>query len=139
MQELAAPLTDLLSNRLILLSDLVRSLELSQIALTQNDAEKIARGASRQAELCRHWSLLEEELRRSASSPTPRSSASSQIEEEFSALIARIHHLTRVHCSLLRHLQRSLSILAHTVQSCSPTYAPVSNSLRSEPRPQAGD
>jgi len=57
-------LGDLLSTRLHLLRDMACSLELSQIALTGNNAEMIARGAARQAELCRQWSLLEDQLRR---------------------------------------------------------------------------
>lgn len=55
---------DLISTRLFLLRDLAASLEVSQLALSENDAEKIARGAAHQAELCRQWSLLEDQLRR---------------------------------------------------------------------------
>lgn len=141
---------DLITMRLVLLRDLVQSLEASQFALAHNDAELITRGAARQAELCRQWSLLEDQLqlefekrpRRSTgavSDPSPQASPSSQIEWEFLALSVRIRHLTRVHCSLLRHLHRSLAIVAHVVESCAPTYAPELTLLRAEIRPQAGD
>ena len=141
---------DLIATRLLLLRDLVQSLEVSQFALTRNDAEMIARGAARQAELCRQWSLLEGQLRREsekhplrttepAACLSPGALSSAQFEQEFAALNARIRHLTRVHCSLLRHLQRSLAIVAHVVESCAPTYAPDLTLLRAETRPQAGD
>jgi len=134
----------------VLLRDLVQSLEVSQIALARNDAERITRGAARQAELCRQWSLLEDQLRReyerrplpstkSAGHQSPQALSSAQLEHEFAALSTRIRHLTRVHCSLLRHLQRSLAIVAHVVESCAPTYAPDLTLLRAETRPQAGD
>src|SRR5882757_3549731 len=55
---------DLIATRVLLLRDLVQSLEVSQFALARNDAEMIARGAARQAELCRQWSLLEDQMRR---------------------------------------------------------------------------
>jgi hypothetical protein len=144
---------DLIANRILLLRDLVQSLEVSQFALARNDAEMIARGAARQAELCRHWSLLEDQLRH-ASEPLPASTPSEaqasaeasskalpsvQLEREFDALTARIRHLTRVHCSLLRHLQRSLAILVHVADSCAPTYTPDPSALRTEIFPQAGD
>ena len=141
---------NLLSTRLLLLRDIAHSLESSQLALTRNDAEMIARGAAHQAELCRQWSLLEDQLRR-PSEPKPLHSIqparqfstdpapSAQIEQEFTALTVRIRHLTRVHCSLLRHLQRSLAILAHVVDSCAPTYTPDLNPIRIDARPQAGD
>ncbi|HEY1400703.1 MAG TPA: hypothetical protein VF953_03885 [Terriglobales bacterium] len=141
---------DLIATRLLLLRDLVQSLEVSQFALGRNDAEMITRGAARQAELCRQWSLLEDQLRRgceqrpprstgSAADPSPKALSSAQLEREFAALSIRIRHLTRVHCSLLRHLQRSLAIVAHVVESCAPTYAPELTLLRAETRPQAGD
>lgn len=135
---------DLLSTRLLLLRDLAQSLEVSQTALTRNDAEMIARGAAHQAELCRQWSLLEDQLRRQSTLPRSRETASSgalsssQHEREFEALTTRIRHLTRVHCSLLRHLQRSLTILACFVDRCSPTYSPSLSLLRADTRPQAG-
>jgi hypothetical protein len=145
MEATSTPPADLLSTRLLLLRDLAHSLELSQVALTKNDAEMIARGAARQAELCRQWSLLEDQLRQLPSSKTPfspgtpaKASGSSEIEKEFSVLTARIRHLTRVHCSLLRHLQRSLAIVAHFAASCAPTYTPDPNALRVDSRPQAG-
>jgi hypothetical protein len=150
MEALSTPLGDLLSTRLVLLRDLAQSLEVSQFALTRNDAEMITRGAAHQAELCRQWSVLEDQLRR-PSEPKPLHSIqtskqfstdpgpSAQIEQEFIALTVRIRHLTRVHCSLLRHLQRSLTILAHAVDSRAPTYTPDLNSLRIDTRPQAGD
>jgi tRNA-dihydrouridine synthase len=142
-----APLTtpgDLLATRLLLLRDLAHSLEGSQIALTGNDAEMIARGAAHQAELCRQWSLLEDELQRQSALPrsretgSPAASSAMQHEREFEALTARIRHLTRVHCSLLRHLQRSLTIMACVVDRCSPTYTPNLSLLRADARPQAG-
>ncbi len=134
---------DLIATRLLLLRDLAQSLEVSQIALTRNDAEMIARGAAHQAQLCRQWSLLEDELRRQSAAPRLRDTGSSrasstQHEREFEALTARIRHLTRVHCSLLRHLQRSLTILTCVVDRCSPTYTPNLSLLRADTRPQAG-
>ena len=146
---LTAP-ADLISTRLQLLRDLARSLEVSQLALAGNDVEMIARGAVRQAELCRRWSQLEDQLqhnseprsvRRAEPIPQHPSEAlpSAQIEQEFAALTVRIRHLTRVHCSLLRHLQRSLAILGHLVDCSAPTYTPELNLVRAEPRPQAGD
>jgi hypothetical protein len=112
----------------------------------------IARGAARQAELCRQWSLLEDQLRqtykRGLSIPpavpaSPETSAaalsSAHLEREFEALTVRIRHLTRVHYSLLRHLQRSLAILVHVADSCAPTYTADPNAVRAETRPQAGD
>jgi hypothetical protein len=145
MEALSTSPADLLSTRLLLLRDLAHSLELSQVALTRNDAEMIARGAARQAELCRQWSLLEDQLRHLASEKAPPSlvslasvHGSSEIEKEFLVLTARIRHLTRVHCSLLRHLQRSLAIVAHVAASCAPTYTPAPHALRIDPRPQAG-
>ena len=144
---------DLIPVRILLLRDLVQSLEVSQFALARNDAEMIARGAARQAELCRQWSVLEEQLRHASepvrpsiqpaaqTSPEASSEAlrSAQLEQEFAALTIRIRHLTRVHCSLLRHLQRSLAILVHVVDSCAPTYTPDPGLLRAETRLQAGD
>ena len=142
-----------MATRILLLRDLAQSLEVSQFALARNDAEMIARGAARQAELCRQWSLLEDQLRRASKpqrpsiSPVPETSPetpttalpSAQLEQEFAALTVRIRHLTRVHCSLLRHLQRSLAILVHVADSCAPTYTPDLSALGTEARPQAGD
>ncbi len=135
--------------RLLLLRDLAQSLEVSQFALARNDAEMIARGAAHQAELCRQWSLLEDQLCRQSeqrslrsTEPTvhhqPEALPSAQLEQEFTALTVRIRYLTRVHCSLLRHLQRSLAILARVVESCEPTYTPDLTLLRAETRSQAG-
>ena len=140
---------ELMEMRVGLLRDLVQSLEVSQFALARNDAEVIARGAAHQAELCRQWSLVEDQLHRasesrpaqpteSAADPSPNASPVVHLEKEFAALGARIGHLTRVHCSLLRHLNRSLAIVAHVVDSCSPTYTPEFTQ-RPETRPQAGD
>jgi hypothetical protein len=140
---------DLISTRLFLLRDLAASLEVSQLALSENDAEKIARGAAHQAELCRQWSLLEDQLRRESdrgslslvdararSSQPP--SPSTDHSREFEGLTIRIRHLTRVHCSLLRHLQRSLAIVAHMADAHAPTYAPELNLLHIATQPQAG-
>lgn len=139
---------DLIGTRVVLLRDLVHSMEGSQFALARNDAEMIARGAARQAELCRHWSLLEDQLRSESehrARPTPPaghpltdSHSSAQLQQEFTALTVRIRHLTRVHCSLLRHLQRSLTILVNMVDSRSPTYTADLSLLNVETRPQAG-
>ena len=102
---------------------LAESLESSSLALAHNDAEAIARGAAHQAELCRQWSRLEDELRR-ASPPAfaPAASGglsrsfteaahSARLQAEWETLGARIRYLTRVHWSLLRHLERSLAVL----------------------------
>jgi hypothetical protein len=59
-------LSKLIEQRLALLRSLAESLEGSTLALVRNDAEAIARGAAHQAELCRQWSRLEDELRREA-------------------------------------------------------------------------
>ena len=138
-----APLPgELLSARLLILRELEQSLQHSQTALTRNDAEMIARGAAHQAELCAQWTRLEEELGKAPHMKTDQLSSSSrsdQIEKEFCDLTTRIRHLTRVHCSLLRHLQRSLAIVSHFAASCAPTYTPDPNSLRIDVRPQAGD
>jgi hypothetical protein len=140
---------ELIEMRLLLLRDLVQSLEVSRIALARNDAEVIARGAAHQAELCRQWSLMEDQLRREAGQRSIQISESNafspgalplfQLEEEFSVLTTCIRHLTRVHCSLLRHLHRSLAIAAHVVASCSLTYAPELTQPRAATHSQAGD
>jgi hypothetical protein len=141
--------SDLIQQRLSLLRRLAESLEVSQLALVRNDAEAIARGAAHQAELCRQWSLLEDQLRPQceprplANQPAPGNSPemlhSAQLEEEWNALGARIRHLTRVHWSLLRHLQRSLAVMARVVESCALTYSPEPGSLPTEVRAQAGE
>ena len=53
----------LLEQRIAVVGTLAHSLEASRLALGQNDAEAIARGAAHQAELCRQWSRLEDQLR----------------------------------------------------------------------------
>src|SRR5205085_12063850 len=105
MTTILPQLGDLIEMRLLLVRNLAESLEASQYALVHNDAEMIARGAARQAELCRQWSELEDQLRRES----PRHSAvkatdnlneeqrSAQIKCEFGNLVARIRYLTRVH------------------------------------------
>ena len=112
-------LTQLIEQRLALVRTLAESLESSSVALAQNDAEAIARGAAHQAELCRQWSRLEDKLRREAvrhpAAPAVGLSAGSQTENsarlqaEWETLGTRIRYVTRVHWSLLRHLQRSLA------------------------------
>ena len=59
-------LSKLIERRLALVRCLAESLESSTPALVRNDAEAIARGAAHQAELCRQWGRLEDELRREA-------------------------------------------------------------------------
>ena len=153
-------LSKLIEQRLALLRSLAESLEFSSLALVQNDAEAIARGAAHQAELCRQWSDLEEELRREAGrhSAPPRAGASgdspqtssvqtnstktgqsARLQAEWETLAARIRYLTRVHWSLLRHLERSLAVLNRVVDSCAPTYAPDPGLLRTEVRLRAGE
>src|SRR5271163_351358 len=137
----------LIEHRLVLVGKLAESLELSSAALTQNDAEAIARGAAHQAELCRQWSCLEDELRREAgrrsilaaagdSAPLELSTGSSaSLQAEWETLATRIRYLTRVHWSLLRHLQRSLAVLNRVVDGCAPTYTPDPGMLRTAARP----
>jgi hypothetical protein len=138
-------LSKLVERRLALVGNLAESLELSRQALVRNDAEAIARGAAHQAELCRQWGLLESELRRVAdrrshmlSTGTPGSSPdlerSARLQAEWETLGARIRYLTRVHWSLLRHLQRSLAVLNRVVDSCASTYTPDPAMLRGEVR-----
>ncbi len=123
-------LSALLEQRFALVRQLADSLEVSQSALLRNDAEAIARGAAHQAELCRQWSLLEEELRRQADGNDfpDASEHSRRLQIEWGTLGTRIRHLTRVHLSLLRHMQRSLTLLERVVQSSAPTYAPAGDS-----------
>jgi hypothetical protein len=153
-------LSKLIEHRLALLRSLAESLEFSSLALVQNDAEAIARGAAHQAELCRQWSVLEEELRREANrcSAPPSGAASgnsaqtnsvqpnsaktgqsARLQAEWETLAARIRYLTRVHWSLLRHLERSLAVLNRVVDSCAPTYTPDPGLLRTEVRLRAGE
>jgi hypothetical protein len=141
-------LSKLVEQRLALLRSLAESLESSTVALTKNDAEAIARGAAHQAELCRQWGHLEDALRRAAArrSARPQVDASgnsaeaghsAKLQAEWEALGARIRYLTRVHWSLLRHLERSLAVLSRVVNSCAPTYAPDPALLRPEVRLRA--
>ena len=129
------PTQQLVEQRLVLLRSLAESLESSTLALARNDAEAIARGAAHQAELCRHWSGLEDELHRESGRRLPSSPAgapgnsletehSAQLQAEWETLGTRIRYLTRVHWSLLRHLERSLAVLDRVVGSCAPTYTP---------------
>jgi hypothetical protein len=138
-------LSQLIEQRLVLLRSLAESLESSTLALARNDAEGIARGAAHQAELCRQWSGLEDELRGEArrrlasssagpSGVTPETEHSARLEAEWETLGARIRYLTRVHWSLLRHLERSLAVLSRVVGSCASTYTPDPGLLRPEVR-----
>lgn len=148
-------LNQLIEQRLALLRSLAESLESSSMALSQNDAEAIARGAAHQAELCRQWSCLEDQLRREAGRRSAPLSAgasgisaeaghSARLQAEWETLGARIRYLTRVHWSLLRHLQRSLAVLNRVVDGCAPTYTPNRgllrpDVLRADIRLQAGE
>jgi hypothetical protein len=155
-------LSKLIEQRLALLRSLAESLEFSSLALVQNDAEAIARGAAHQAELCRQWSVLEEELRReagrrssslspwggaSSTSPqtnslqpnSPETGQSARLQAEWETLAVRIRYLTRVHWSLLRHLERSLAVLNRVVDSCAPTYTPDPGLMRTDVRLRAGE
>ena len=143
-------LSKLIEQRLALVRSLAESLEFSSLALVQNDAEAIARGAAHQAELCRQWSVLEEELRHEAGqrslppsagafSDSTKTRQSGRLQAEWETLAARIRHLTRVHWSLLRHLERSLAVLNRVVDSCAPTYTPDPGLLRTEARLRAGE
>jgi hypothetical protein len=138
---------ELLRQRLAVVDVLAQELDEGRAVLDRNDPEAIARGAAHQAELCRQWSKLEEQLRMQAakrrllgrnreagSSPanSPVSSLpvssltearSGELAAEWAALSARIRYLTRVHGSLLRHMQRSLVVWSHVNSICQPTYA----------------
>ena len=143
-------LGQLLEQRLAVVGTLAESLEGSRLALGRNDAEAIARGAAHQAELCRQWSRLENELRlqaggrrpvqaRGAGAGSPEEARSAQLASEWAALSAHIRYLTRVHWSLLRHMQRSLAVWSRVAASCEPTYAPVSSLNAPPPQPRAGE
>lgn len=146
-------LGQLIEKRTALLRCLADSLDSSTPALVSNDVEAIARGASHQAELCRQWSQLEAELRqqtaalqlaeraspRPAAPNSPETNRSARLQAEFDNLSTRIRYLTRVHWSLLRHLNRSLAILHRVVDSCAPTYTPQSGMLDPEIRIRAGE
>lgn len=138
-------LSKLIEQRLAMLRSLAESLEFSSLALGKNDAEAIARGATHQAELCRQWSCLEDQLRREAgrrlappsagaSGDSPEAEHSARLQAEWETLGARIRYLTRVHWSLLRHLERSLAVLHRVVGSCAATYTPDPGLLRTEVR-----
>jgi hypothetical protein len=133
-------LATLLESRLAIVGLLAASLEASQPALLRKDVESIARGAAHQAELCRQWSLLEAELRAEAERrrgllPAAHENfsgeSSARLDEEWRALGTRIRYLTRVHYSLLRHMERSLGILKRVVDSCAATYSAPSYSAPS--------
>jgi hypothetical protein len=145
-------LSRLVERRLLLLRSLAESMESGSLALVRNDAEAIVRGAAHQAELCRQWSCLEGELRRETSrrslarlpggcgnSVGMKSEHFTRLQAEWEALEARIHHLARVHSSLLRHLDRSLAILHRVVDSCAPAYKLDSSMPRTEVRPGAAE
>jgi hypothetical protein len=143
-------LSKLIEQRLALLRSLAESLEGSTLALVRNDAEAIARGAAHQAELCRQWSRLEDELRREAgrrsapppvgaSGHSPETGHCARLQAEWETLGARIRYLTRVHWSLLRHLERSLAVLNRVVDSCAPTYTPDPGLLKTEVRLASGE
>src|SRR5271157_4586689 len=146
-------LSRLIEQRVALVRSLAESLESSSLALARNDAEAIARGAAHQAELCRQWSCLEDQLRRAAPRRSRQSSASTsagtsatspeaqrlaQLEAEWDTLGARIRYLTRVHWSLLRHLERSLAVLNRVVESCASTYTPDPGLVRGSVRLGSG-
>lgn len=140
----------LIEDRLVLLRTVAESLEFSNLALAQNDVEAIARGAAHQAELCRQWSFLEDKLRveagrratrraRGVSTVSPAQSvAAAGPQAEWETLRARIAYLTRMHCSLLRHLERSLAVLQRVVDGCAPTYRPDARTLRTGQQLQIG-
>lgn len=142
-------LSKLIEQRIELLRNLAESLESSSLALVHNDAEAIARGAAHQAELCRQWSHLEDELLQQTGrgSVRPEGACGSSQEREHSArlqaewetLAARIGYLTRVHWSLLRHLERSLAIVNRVVESCASTYTADPSLLKAEVGLRAGE
>lgn len=136
-------LRGLTETRMLLLRGLADSLEASRSALLANDAEAIARGAAHQAELCRQWSELESQIcgyanrvpgDEPARADDPDIARLKQLESEWNELSARIRYLTRVHCSLLRHLNRSLSVLSRVAESCAPTYGPDRGALSLQTR-----
>ena len=140
MESALPQLHELTEARLAVMRQLANSLEESQSALLRNDAERIARGAAHQAELCRRWCHLESQLQRGRAnsgsrqqSSTERSTAENCMAE-WKQLNDRIRHLTRVHSSLLRHLNRSLAVLARVAKSCELTYAPSHGSAMNAPR-----
>jgi hypothetical protein len=130
----------LIEQRLALVSTLAESLESTIPALAQNDAEAIARGAAHQAELCRQWSRLECQLQDRLRGEVKdafnnnKDNNSARLQAEWEMLSARIRYLMRIHCSLLRHLQRSLAVLNRVVDSCAATYTPDPIMLRTAVR-----
>ena len=137
-------LSKLIEQRLALVRSLAESLESSSLALARTDAEALARGAAHQAELCRQWSHLEPELRSQAGSRSPaEAGGSARLQAQWEALGVRIRHVTRVHWSLLRHLERSLAIMHRLVDSCAPTYRPnlglLQTTVKSEFHPRTGE
>ena len=134
-----------IEERLAVMRRLAESLEENQLSLLRNDTEAIARGAAHQAELCRQWRQLESQLkyrpREVHKENEPAGNRrSAQLQAEWQALSARIRHLTRVHLSLLRYLDRSMTVLRNIMQSCAPTYGPEPNLVRPpELRVQAGE
>jgi hypothetical protein len=146
LDTLLPELGKLIEQRLALLHSLAQSLESSTLALAQNDAEGIARGAAHQAELCRHWSHLERELRPAigrkatgASGISPEGERSARLHAEWETLGARIRYLTRVHWSLLRHLDRSLAVVNRVVDSCGTTYMANPGLIDAETRILVGE
>jgi hypothetical protein len=145
--------SSLIEQRLALLRRVAESLEFSRLALARNDAEAIARGAAHQAELCRQWSCLEDQIagqlrreagRRVALTAVDAAGVSAQpsarLQAEWIALTARIRYLTRVHWSLLCHMQRSLAVLNRVIESSSaPAYTPDPGLLRPQVRLRAGE
>lgn len=148
-------ISKLIEQRLALVRSLAESLESSTLALGQNDAEAIARGAAHQAALCRQWGRLEDQLRREAgrreagrrcmppsagaSGKSPEAQQSARLQAEWETLGARIRYLMRVHWSLLRHLQRSLAVMNRVVDSCAPTYTPAPAMMRTEIQLRTGE
>jgi len=150
LDQLLPELAILLDQRLAVVGRLAESLEASRLALGRNDAEAIARGAAHQAELCRQWRQLEEQLRiqaerhRNASIAAPSADSleaarSAELAAEWASLSARIRYLARVHCSLLRHMQRSLAVWNRVVAACAPTYTPAPELFQAGARPRAGE
>jgi hypothetical protein len=140
------PVGELIKRRFAVVSFLEESLKLSSTALARNDAEAIARGAAHQAELCLQWGRLEDQLRQTQQQRTwPGTSASdspeqnaARLQAEWEVLGSRIRYLTRVHWSLLRHLERSLAVVNRVVNSCSVTYA-LDPCMRDSTVRQAGE
>jgi hypothetical protein len=143
-------LAKILEQRIAVVGSLAESLETGRLALGSNDASAIARGAAHQAELCRQWARLEEQLRAEAARRRLRTVAvplqefpdgerSAQLESEWEALSTRIRYLGRVHWSLLRHMQRSLAIWSRVIDTCAPTYTPTSGVVVPPSRPHAGE